>query len=265
MADRKLFVGNLVRRIIQDDLWNLYARYGPLEECAKFHESFGFVRFVYSEDARHALDDTRHTILKGRPIKVEYAAATTACRSAPPTCANQRCSNDRRYIPPLRAADLPSYGGPYRDLSLVLPPSEFTPLPVHSRDHQHHSESKALVMHSHKCSHSSTSCSSPPSSYAASSTHVAEIDDYDCDLDSGYHDESESPVTSLSSTSGITNLPWCDTPLADEVFVWDFQLYANIARELPPVKVDHLPCELTDDEALTLISVYTQWNMDTCL
>ena len=153
MADRKLFVGNLVRRIIQDDLWDLYARYGPLEECAKFHESFGFVRFVYAEDARHALDDTRHTILKGRPIKVEYAAATTACRPAHPTCPNQRCSNgksvpsreprkqcllvlDRRYIPPLRAADLPSYGGPYRDLSLVLPPSEFTPLPEHSTAHR---------------------------------------------------------------------------------------------------------------------------------
>ena len=153
MADRKLFVGNLVRRIIQDDLWELYARYGPLEECAKFHESFGFVRFVYAEDARHALDDTRHKILKGRPIKVEYAAATNACRSVQPTCPNQRCSNgktvhwpeprksclvaiDRRYIPPLRAVDLPSYGGPYCDLSLVLPPSEFTPLPVHSTDHR---------------------------------------------------------------------------------------------------------------------------------
>lgn len=88
MADRKLFIGNLVRRITQDDLWVMYSTFGPLEECAKFHESFGFVRFLHAEDARRALDATHGISLKGRCIKVEFAATTTSWRSAPNTCCN---------------------------------------------------------------------------------------------------------------------------------------------------------------------------------
>ena len=87
MADRKLFIGNLVRRITQDDLWVMYSAFGPLEECAKFHESFGFVRFLHAEDARQALEATHSITLKGRCIKVEFAATTTSWRSANnPSC-----------------------------------------------------------------------------------------------------------------------------------------------------------------------------------
>ena len=82
MADRKLFIGNLVRRITQEDLWVMYSKFGPLEECAKFHESFGFVRFLHAEDARKALNATHGITLKGRCIKVEFAATTTSWRSA---------------------------------------------------------------------------------------------------------------------------------------------------------------------------------------
>ncbi len=64
------------------------------------------------------------------------------------------------------------------------------------------------------------SYSSPPSSYAASSSHIAEIDDYDCDLDSGYNDELDSPLLSSSSTYLIPTSPWYDIPIADEMFVW---------------------------------------------
>lgn len=88
MADRKLFVGNLVRRITQEDLWIMYSTFGPLEECAKFHESFGFVRFLHAEDARQALDATHGITLKGRCIKVEFAATTTSWRSAQNTSCN---------------------------------------------------------------------------------------------------------------------------------------------------------------------------------
>jgi hypothetical protein len=63
------------------------------------------------------------------------------------------------------------------------------------------------------------SCSSPPSSYATSQSHIAEIDDYDCDLDSGYNDELDSPLLS-SSTSLIPTSPWYDIPIADEIFIW---------------------------------------------
>lgn len=91
MADRKLFIGNLVRRITQEDLWVMYSKFGPLEECAKFHESFGFVRFLHSDDARAALKATHGITLKGRCIKVEFAATTTSWRSA----SNSK-SNDSR-------------------------------------------------------------------------------------------------------------------------------------------------------------------------
>lgn len=93
MADRKLFIGNLVRRITQDDLWVMYSAFGPLEECAKFHESFGFVRFLHAEDARKALDATHGITFKGRRIKVEFAATTTSWRSA-----NNSYCNDCRSL-----------------------------------------------------------------------------------------------------------------------------------------------------------------------
>jgi hypothetical protein len=66
---------------------------------------------------------------------------------------------------------------------------------------------------------SHNSYSSPPSSFSASSSHIAEIDDYDCDLDSGYNDELDSPL--LSSTIYlIPTSPWYDLPIVDEMFVW---------------------------------------------
>ena len=89
MADRKLFIGNLVRRITQEDLWVMYSTFGPLEECAKFHESFGFVRFQHAEDARQALKATHGITLKGRCIKVEFAATTTSWKSISSSCCTQ--------------------------------------------------------------------------------------------------------------------------------------------------------------------------------
>ena len=108
-------------------------------------------------------------------------------------------------------------------------------------------------------------CSSPPSSYAASSSHLAEIDDHDCDLDSGYNDELDSPLLP-SSVYLIPTSPWYDLPVADEIFIWvtflllfervssdtffkqDFQLYADIARDSPVMKIDHSSSELTVDD-----------------
>ena len=63
------------------------------------------------------------------------------------------------------------------------------------------------------------SCSSPSSSYAASSSHITEIDDHDCDLDSGYNDEVDTPLLSTSTHTTPTS-PWYDLPPADEMFIW---------------------------------------------
>lgn len=61
---------------------------------------------------------------------------------------------------------------------------------------------------------------SPSSSYTASSSHITEIEDHDCDLDSGYNDEVDP-----SSNSSIPTSPWLDTPISDEMFVWVLLLF----------------------------------------
>ena len=76
MDHRKLFVGNMAARISQRDLWRFFSSYGIIDECAKFHESYGFVRFVHAADARRACQETHGTMFKGRKLKVEFAANT---------------------------------------------------------------------------------------------------------------------------------------------------------------------------------------------
>jgi hypothetical protein len=87
------------------------------------------------------------------------------------------------------------------------------------------SESNSSMTNSSETRQSHISYSSPPSSYAASSSHVAEIDDYDCDLDSGYNDELDSPLLSSSTTYLIPTSPWYDIPIADEMFIWVINIF----------------------------------------
>lgn len=245
MADRKLFIGNLVRRITQEDLWIMYSTFGPLEECAKFHESFGFVRFLHADDARKALDATHGITLKGRCIKVEFAATTTSWRSAPNTCCNE-CRPPVRYnIPPIRAVDMLNHRGHHHSIVNALSSSTSTPPPVGPIGHRRKIQGKSN--NSEPTASATGSCSSPSSSYAASSSHIAENEDHDCDLDSGYNDEFDSPLLS-SSTHAAPPSPWYDLPITDEMFIWDFQLYPDIARELPLIKTDSFSSESTDEE-----------------
>ena len=74
MDDHKLFVGNMAARITQRDLWRFFSPYGLIDECAKFHESYAFVRFVSANDAQRARRETHGALLKGRKLKVEFAA-----------------------------------------------------------------------------------------------------------------------------------------------------------------------------------------------
>jgi RNA recognition motif-containing protein len=74
MDDHKLFVGNMAARITQRDLWRFFSTYGLIDECAKFHESYAFIRFVHANDAQRARRETHGAILKGRKLKVEFAA-----------------------------------------------------------------------------------------------------------------------------------------------------------------------------------------------
>lgn len=74
MDEHKLFVGNMAARITQRDLWRFFSPYGLIDECAKFHESYAFVRFVHADDAQRARQETHGALLKGRKLKVEFAA-----------------------------------------------------------------------------------------------------------------------------------------------------------------------------------------------
>lgn len=164
MADRKLFIGNLVRRITQEDLWIMYSTFGPLEECAKFHESFGFVRFLHAEDARQALEATHGITLKGRCIKVEFAATTTSWRSAQNTCCNE-CRPPSKYsprqhkfdsheffvnlvrynIPPIRAIDLSNHRGHHHAIVSALSSSTSSPPPIAPIGHRRKIQAKSSM------------------------------------------------------------------------------------------------------------------------
>lgn len=266
MADRKLFIGNLVRRITQEDLWVMYSTFGPLEECAKFHESFGFVRFLHAEDARHALDATHGITLKGRCIKVEFAATTTTWRSA--NNSNECRSITRYNIPPIRAVDYSTHRGGHHHhhhhaISHVSTLSK-SPTHVGTIGHRRKIQNKSTTTepinpttNSVEIHQSQISSSlSPSSSYTASSSHITEIEDHDCDLDSGYNDEVDP-----SSNSSIPTSPWLDTPISDEMFVWDYQLYAQIARNYPLIKSDHSSSESSDDDTLFTIDHLVQLNI----
>ena len=87
MDEHKLFVGNMAARITQRDLWRFFSSYGPIDECAKFHESYAFVRFVFADDARRARQETHGATFKGRTLKVEFAA--TVNNSNASTCTDQ--------------------------------------------------------------------------------------------------------------------------------------------------------------------------------
>jgi len=265
MADRKLFIGNLVRRITQEDLWVMYSTFGPLEECAKFHESFGFVRFLHAEDARHALDATHGITLKGRCIKVEFAATTTTWRSA--NNSNECRSITRYNIPPIRAVDYSTHRGGHYHHHAISHISTLSKSPTrvgtigHRRKIQNKSTptepinptTNSVEIHQSQISSSSLS---PPSSYTASSSHITEIEDHDCDLDSGYNDEVDP-----STNSSIPTSPWLDTPISDEIFVWDYQLYAQIARDYPLIKSDNSSSESSDDDTLFTIDHLVQLNI----
>lgn len=109
MDDHKLFVGNMAARITQRDLWRFFSPYGPIDECAKFHESYAFVRFVNAEDAQRAREQTHGAMLKGRKLKVEFAATMNKNPSKTSNSLHHHPQlNKSCYVQPLRrTANLP--------------------------------------------------------------------------------------------------------------------------------------------------------------
>lgn len=77
---KKLFVGNIEWGVTDEELKNLFAEYGEIEEAIvvkdKFSgrsKGFGFVTFVKDEDAEKAMKEVEGKDLNGRPLSVNEA------------------------------------------------------------------------------------------------------------------------------------------------------------------------------------------------
>ncbi|KAF8402361.1 hypothetical protein HHK36_013315 [Tetracentron sinense] len=69
-----LWVGNLAGDISDSDLMDVFAKYGALDSVTTYSSrSFAFVYFKHLEDARAAKDALQDTVIRGNPIKIEFA------------------------------------------------------------------------------------------------------------------------------------------------------------------------------------------------
>ncbi|CAF2041450.1 unnamed protein product [Rotaria magnacalcarata] len=110
MDNHKLFVGNMAARITQRDLWRFFSSYGLIDECAKFHESYAFIRYVHADDAKRARQETHGAMLKGRKLKVEFAANLNRSNSSSATDQQKYF-----YVEPLRrTTNTPIYYSPLK-------------------------------------------------------------------------------------------------------------------------------------------------------
>ncbi|KAF7824353.1 flowering time control protein FPA [Senna tora] len=69
-----LWVGNLSFEVTESDLMALFAQYGALDSVTSYSSrSYGFVFFKRIEDAKAAKNALQGTVLRGIPIKIEFA------------------------------------------------------------------------------------------------------------------------------------------------------------------------------------------------
>jgi len=72
----KIFVGNLSQDVVSDDLGELFAVFGEVEDCEKLpHKQFGFVHMVDEKAAKKAVMKLSKTLFKGTRITVEISAS----------------------------------------------------------------------------------------------------------------------------------------------------------------------------------------------
>lgn len=69
-----LWIGNLPSDVTQSELMGLFARFGPLDCVIPYStRSYGFVFFRCIEDAGAAKNALQGTVLRGIPLKIEFA------------------------------------------------------------------------------------------------------------------------------------------------------------------------------------------------
>lgn len=69
-----LWVGNLSSDVTEADLTNLFGKYGAIVKITLYSPKyFAFVHFKLPEDAKTAKDSLQATILRGSPLKIDFA------------------------------------------------------------------------------------------------------------------------------------------------------------------------------------------------
>ncbi|EEF32887.1 RNA recognition motif-containing protein, putative [Ricinus communis] len=69
-----LWVGNLAPDVTDSDLMDLFAKYGALDSVTTYSSrSYAFLYFKHVEDAAAAKDALQGTLLRGNPVKIEFA------------------------------------------------------------------------------------------------------------------------------------------------------------------------------------------------
>jgi len=72
----KLFVGNLPYESTEEELRELFSRFGAVQEVfAPRQKGYAFVTFENDEDAAKALEGLKDYELKGRKLNIDYARA----------------------------------------------------------------------------------------------------------------------------------------------------------------------------------------------
>lgn len=74
MESRKLYVGNLKYSVTEEELRELFSRYGDVKNVRIIqNKGFGFVEFDTLEEAEKAKNATNGTVFEGRAMRVEDA------------------------------------------------------------------------------------------------------------------------------------------------------------------------------------------------
>ncbi|XP_028757184.1 flowering time control protein FPA [Neltuma alba] len=76
-----LWVGNLSHEVTESDLMALFAQYGALDSVTSYSSrSYGFVFFKRIDDAKAAKNALQGTLLRGIPMKIEFARPAKPCK-----------------------------------------------------------------------------------------------------------------------------------------------------------------------------------------
>lgn len=76
----KLYVGNLVYALTEDDIKDMFSQYGDVEECKLITDfrtgrskGFAFVKFASEEDAKNAMEQLADQDVQGRKLFIKIA------------------------------------------------------------------------------------------------------------------------------------------------------------------------------------------------